>query len=110
MGYLDTTVSTTGGVAFDLNGGSGVASKVNVSSAFIVAAGTVTPGAQMVALSTAPTVNTVLTIAVQIQGIIVFSSPGSLVLRFAQSSAAGTTTLNPYSFLRLEALDAEITA
>ena len=62
----------------------------------------------MIALNTGANGGNVLTLGVLLQGVIMFSAPGSLILQYAQNSAAGTTTLNPTSFLRLEALDAVV--
>lgn len=105
-GQLITTCAAAGNIKMDLSAGTGTISYMQITSAFANAAGAITQGALQVALNGGANGGTTnITISVQLAGVIMLATPGSLGLKFAQqaSSATGTTT-GPGSFLLLESL------
>lgn len=99
-----SAMAAAGNVKFDFSASTAVVQTMVLSTQFYTSAGVVTQGAIATALTTAVDGGTsAIQIAGLLSGVVVFSSPGSFGMRFAQKASSATATVvDVNSFLLLE--------
>lgn len=101
---LYLTAPAGGGIKVDLAGGTAVASIVRGTGVFTLAAGASPVTVDLTALNTAQAPAAAAYVSYLLTATVVFSSPGTFMLQYAQATASGTTTVNSGSSLSCEPL------
>lgn len=103
---LYTTPSAAGGIAVDEAGGTCVASTYIGKSTFVTAAGAATVVVDVAALNTAQAPTAAAYVRVEHEAVGIFSTGGTLTVRWAQKASSTTTVVGAGSYITAEPLTA----